>query len=104
MIRMQVNLMLAATFVFCCTVSEVKSETKALLPKETKELLENGKILSSTTITGTDNKIADNLRAAPTDTRIHEAFIYYKNELFLCHFVGSKAAATPPYASCFGYW
>jgi len=91
-----------------CTIAGLSSaETKSLLPQETKELLESGTILSSSTISGTNIEIGgsgSSIRAAPTDTRVHEAFIYYAGEVYLCHFVGAKGSSTPPYASCYGYW
>jgi hypothetical protein len=102
------NLMVKVTFFACLFSVPALAETKALLPMETRELLENGRVLSSATVSGTDvatlGGIGPKMRSAPTDTRIHEAFVYYRGEVYLCHFVGAKGGSTPPYASCYGYW
>lgn len=91
-----------AILIFCG--GSASSET-ALTPGQTRSVLSEGKILSSASLSlGASNSDGLGLAAAtPQGTRIHEIFVYYKDEIYLCHLVGAKDSGTPPYASCVGY-
>lgn len=76
-------------------VSQASAETRPLRFKENQEVLSNGKVLSSETLTPLN---------APSDTRVHEMFIFYRGEVYLCHLTGRMLSATAPIASCYGSW
>ena len=90
--------------VFPLLVSQASAEARALRFGETQELLADGKVISSSTLTSLP--LGDNSFGVspPKDTRIHETFILYLGEVYLCHLVGSKSSGTRPYATCYGSW
>jgi hypothetical protein len=67
------------------------------------ELLSEGKILSSSNVLPPPD-MPLGMVMAPKDTRLHEIFIFYRGEVYLCSLAGSTSAGTPPYASCYGVW
>ena len=85
--------------------SQASADTRALGFNESQELLSNGKILSSAALTSPLKNPSLGLGvSAPTDTRIHEVFMFYRGEVYLCHLIGAKSSGTAPYPSCYGSW
>ena len=69
--------------------------------KLSAQIISEGRVLSSEALTP---RPTANLYASPIpkETRVHEAYIAYNSELYLCYFVGNPDAGTPPYATCHG--
>lgn len=89
----------------CLFESQASADTRALRFNESQELLSNGKILSSASLTSSPNDHGLGLGvSAPMGARIHEVFILYRGEVYLCHLTGAKSSGTAPYASCYGSW
>ena len=96
------NIKLAAVtmaLIGLCSINQATADSKVFSGRQAQELLAEGKVLSSALLSGTGSA---RIGVPPTDTRIHELFILYQDEIFLCHLVGSKSSPSPAWASCFG--
>ena len=98
------RLLMAIMVTLPLITSQATADSRVLRFAETQELLSDGKVISSSSLTSLPR--SDSLVGAspPKDTRIHEMFILYRSELYLCHLVASKASGTRPYATCYGSW
>jgi hypothetical protein len=75
----------AITLFFLCYGTVGLTDT-SLTPAQTRNVLSEGKVLSSAMLSLGVNG-PDELgfaAAAPTGTRIHEVFVYYNAEIYLC--------------------
>lgn len=87
------------TLISTLLANPVLADGVMLPPSETERILSEGRILSTAAIyteRGLDS-------AVPINTRIHEAFILWEGNVYLCHMVGSRSSGTRPYAGCYGY-
>ena len=63
------------------------------------EILSGGKVISASSLTS-DYEVPQYGSAIPDDLRIHEVFVVYDDDLFLCHMTAAKKNNTQPSAVC----
>lgn len=65
------------------------------------EILSEGKIISASAITP-DHELPKYGSPIPEEVRIHEVFVMYNGDLFLCHMTAARKSKMYPSAMCFG--
>jgi hypothetical protein len=63
------------------------------------EILSGGKVISASALTS-GYEVPQYGSAIPGDLRVHEVFVVYNDDLFLCHMTGAKKNKTQPSAMC----